>query len=54
VEWGLVDATVPRTAFAAEIMARANGAAASSKRPAGAQGVQLTPLTREDAGDKIT
>ena len=33
VEWGLVDATVPRNAFAAEIKRRATEAAAMSKRP---------------------
>ena len=39
VEWGLVDATAPRNAFAGEIRRRATEAAATSKRPTGAQGV---------------
>jgi benzoyl-CoA-dihydrodiol lyase len=54
VEWGLVDATVARNAFAGEIKARATEAAATSKRPAGAHGVQLTRLARVDCGDQIT
>jgi benzoyl-CoA-dihydrodiol lyase len=54
VEWGLVDATVPRNAFADEISRLATEAAATSRRPAGAQGVPLTPLDRHDLGDVIT
>ena len=54
VEWGLVDATFPRHAFAKEVKRRATDAAATSKRPASAQGVQLTPLVREVSGDEIT
>nr|WP_205863397.1 2,3-epoxybenzoyl-CoA dihydrolase [Planosporangium thailandense] len=54
VEWGLVDATVPRNAFDAEIARRAREAATSSKRPSGATGVTLTPLDRRDSGDTIT
>jgi len=54
VEWGLIDATVPRHSFAEEITRRATEAAATSKRPVGAQGVQLPQLAREDAGDEIT
>jgi len=53
VEWGLVDATVSRNAFAGEIKRRATESAARSRRPAGAQGVPLTRLAREDAGDEI-
>ena len=53
-EWGLVDATVPRTAFAGEIMRRARESAATSRRPTDARGVQLTRLVREDSGDEIT
>ncbi|MCK2218772.1 2,3-epoxybenzoyl-CoA dihydrolase [Actinomadura sp. ATCC 31491] len=48
VAWGLVDAAVPRHAFAAEVARRAAGAAARSARPSGAAGVPLTPLERED------
>ena len=54
VEWGLVDATVPRHAFGEEVKRRATEAAATSKRPAGARGVQLAPLAREDSGEEIT
>jgi benzoyl-CoA-dihydrodiol lyase len=54
VEWGLVDATVPRNAFAGEIRRRAAEAAATSSRPSDAQGVQLTQLARVDSGDEIT
>jgi benzoyl-CoA-dihydrodiol lyase len=54
VEWGLVDATVPRNAFADEITRRTLEAAATSKRPSDAQGVTLTPLAREVSGDEIT
>jgi benzoyl-CoA-dihydrodiol lyase len=54
VEWGLIDATVPRHSFAEEIKRRAAEAAATSKRPVGAQGVQLTPLARQDSDDEIT
>jgi benzoyl-CoA-dihydrodiol lyase len=53
VEWGLIDATVPRHAFAEEIKRRAAEAAATSKRPVGAQGVQLTPLARQDSDGEI-
>jgi benzoyl-CoA-dihydrodiol lyase len=54
VEWGLVDATAPRNAFAGEIRRRATEAAATSKRPTGAKGVQLTPLAREDSVEGVT
>ena len=54
VEWGLVDATVPRGAFDAEVLRRATDAAAGSHRPTGAEGVHLTPLAREVEGDTIT
>ena len=54
VEWGLVDATVPRNAFAGEIKRRATEAAARSARPAGAKGVQLTRLARVDSADGIS
>jgi len=54
VEWGLVDATVPRKAFAGEIKRRATESAATSRRPAGAQGVPLTRLAREESGDEIS
>jgi benzoyl-CoA-dihydrodiol lyase len=54
LEWGLVDAAVPRNSFAAEVARRAGQAAAASPRPSGAKGVALTPLDRKDDGDTIT
>ena len=54
VQWGLVDATVPRNAFADEIKRRATEAAATSSRPTNAQGVQLVPLARESSRDEIS
>ncbi|GLW98516.1 2,3-epoxybenzoyl-CoA dihydrolase [Microtetraspora sp. NBRC 16547] len=54
VEWGLVDAAVPRNAWNEEIGRRAREAAALSKRPSAAKGVRLTPLDRTDDADTIT
>jgi benzoyl-CoA-dihydrodiol lyase len=54
VEWGLVDAAVPRRAFHAEVTRRAKEAAAASTRRAAPPGVALTPLDRKDEGDAIT
>jgi benzoyl-CoA-dihydrodiol lyase len=54
VEWGLVDASVPRAAFADEVERRAQEAVARSPRPARADGVELTPLRRTIDGDTIT
>ncbi|MEV7384354.1 2,3-epoxybenzoyl-CoA dihydrolase [Streptomyces lydicus] len=54
VEWGLIDATVPRARFADEIARRAREASSSSRRPADAKGVTLTPLAREESGDTVT
>ena len=48
VEWGLIDATVPRKAWDQEIRRRADAAAAMSSRPVDARGVTLTPLQRTD------
>jgi benzoyl-CoA-dihydrodiol lyase len=53
VEWGLVDATVPRNAWDDEIRRRATAAAAASTRPADASGVKLTPLERIDQDGTI-
>jgi benzoyl-CoA-dihydrodiol lyase len=53
VEWGLVDAAVPRARFADEIARRAAAAVAASPRPAAARGVRLTPLRREEDGDVV-
>jgi benzoyl-CoA-dihydrodiol lyase len=54
LEWGLVDAAVPRNALNEEVARRARAAAAASGRPSGAKGVTLTPLGRKDDGDTIT
>jgi benzoyl-CoA-dihydrodiol lyase len=51
VAWRLVDAAVPRASWAEAVAARAAELAARSSRPAGAAGIELTPLrkTRTDA-----
>src|SRR6185503_2342600 len=51
VEWGLVDATVPRNAWDQEIGRRAAQAAEASSRPRAQTGVPLTPLERAFQGD---
>jgi benzoyl-CoA-dihydrodiol lyase len=53
VEWGLVDAAVPRSRFAEEVRRRAEAAVAASHRPAAATGVPLTPLRRIVDGESI-
>ena len=53
VEWGLVDGTVPRNSWDEEIGRRAREAADASSRPGG-DGVELTPLAREEDGDTIS
>jgi benzoyl-CoA-dihydrodiol lyase len=53
VEWGLVDATVPRHGWDDEVGRRAREAAARSSRPGG-QGVALTPLDRRESDDQVT
>jgi benzoyl-CoA-dihydrodiol lyase len=53
VDWGLVDATVPRREWDEEISRRAHEAAKSSRRT-GTQGVTLTPLDRRESDDEIT
>jgi benzoyl-CoA-dihydrodiol lyase len=52
VEWGLVDATVPKREWEEEIGRRARAAAARSSR-SGDRGVELTPLDRRTDGDTI-
>lgn len=55
VEWGLVDATVPRKSWAEEITRRARAAAdASTRPPQTGTGVELTPLERVEDGDTVT
>jgi benzoyl-CoA-dihydrodiol lyase len=53
VQWGLIDATVPRNGFDAEIARRARAAADASTR-SGAQGVALTTLDRRESDDQIS
>jgi benzoyl-CoA-dihydrodiol lyase len=53
VEWGLIDATVPRNAWTEEIRRRASAAAATSSRPVDACGVTLTELQRTDDDSSI-
>jgi benzoyl-CoA-dihydrodiol lyase len=53
VEWGLVDATVPRHRWDEEISRRAQEAADASSRT-GSEGVTLTPLDRRETDDQIT
>lgn len=53
VAWGLVDATVPRNAWAQQITARAHAAADGSARPGGS-GVELTPLDVTIDGESIS
>lgn len=55
VDWGFVDATLPRGSWDEEIRGRAEAAAAESPRTGAAgEGVQLTELTRTVDGDTIT
>ncbi len=57
VEWGLIDGTVARNGWDEEIARRAREAAEASDRPGG-QGVELTPLDRQESsgenGDTVT
>jgi benzoyl-CoA-dihydrodiol lyase len=46
VAWRLVDAAVPRASWTETVAARAGELAARSGRPSGAQGVELTPLSK--------
>ncbi len=52
-DWRLVDHIAKPAQFAAAVQARALELAAGSDRPANAQGVTLTPLQREIAGDTL-
>ncbi|MEU6753659.1 2,3-epoxybenzoyl-CoA dihydrolase [Spirillospora sp. NPDC046719] len=53
VAWRLVDEAVSRTAWDATVAERARELAARSTRPAGARGVELTPLDKTRTGDEI-
>ena len=53
VDWRLVDAVAKPAQFAAAVQDRAVQLAAGSDRPAGAKGVALTRLEREDGADSL-
>jgi hypothetical protein len=53
VAWRLVDEAIPRTAWAETVTARAAGFAARSSRPAGAAGIELTPLDKTRTDDAV-
>ena len=54
VQWRLVDETVPRARWAAAVAARAGELARQSSRPAGAAGVEFTPLAKTRTGDEVS
>jgi benzoyl-CoA-dihydrodiol lyase len=54
VEWGLVDAVVPRSRFDDHVRERALARAAASDRPDDEPGVALTPLGLVLDGDQVT
>src|SRR5262245_39536243 len=53
VDWGLVDATVPRNRWDEELAERARRAVEASRRRSG-EGVTLTPVDRTEDGDTIS
>src|SRR5271170_4739697 len=53
VEWRLVDDVVPGSKFDAAVAARAREFAAKSGRAGAANGIKLTPLTRNFAADSV-
>jgi benzoyl-CoA-dihydrodiol lyase len=53
VEWGLVDATVPSSQFAAAVAERAQTLAAKSDRPATGPGIALRPLEVRESPDAV-
>ena len=53
VEWKLVDAVIPKRQWDEKVAERAAAAAARSSRPAGARGIALTPLQREETADGL-
>ncbi len=53
VEWRLVDEAVPRTKWDELVAARAAEFCATSTRPAGATGIELTPLDKKRTDDVI-
>ena len=53
VDWGFIDATIPRGSWDEEIKKRAQERAKDSSRPGG-EGVQLTELSRTIEGDTVS
>ena len=53
VEWGLVDAVVPRSKFGDAILQRAKALAAAAPRVARGPGIELEPLEPRVTGDRI-
>ena len=53
VEWGLVDAIVPRSGFDELVRSRARERSDTSDRPTSSAGITLTPLHRQIDGDEI-
>lgn len=53
VDWGLVDELAPRREFTDVVARRALDLAERSDRPAGARGVTLTPLSREESSEGL-
>ena len=54
IEWGLVDAIAPASAFEALIAKRVAERAGASDRPDGGPGIELTPLDRTIDGDDLS
>ena len=54
VEWRLVDEVVPKRQWDEKVAERAAEAAARSSRPAGAAGIELPPLSREETADGVS
>jgi benzoyl-CoA-dihydrodiol lyase len=54
VAWRLVDEAVPRTTWSQTVAERAAELAAKSTRPAGAAGIELTPLGKTRSGEQIS
>src|SRR6201999_679529 len=54
VQWRLVDELVPRAKWDEAVAARAADLAGRSHRPAGAEGVELTPLDKTRTGTEIS
>ncbi len=53
VEWRLVDAVIPKSGFSQAVAQRAAALAATSDRPAQANGIELRPLNPRITGDSI-